>query len=180
MTDSTCVICLCPTDHTLSPTTCGCTFPVHDACRTTLTKCVYCRTGFDNHVDGVSVWSEIDLAKALLASKHHLVNSYFYNSHDLKILLDQYDGVLLQLVSYANVDGKRHIVILEYDSPLVADANAMRNLLMKFHRLFRVQFIFMSVANLPIDESDISIQSLPTETPDAFANLWAMKFQPKC
>lgn len=121
------------------------------------------------------MWSETDLAKALLASKHYLVSSYFYNSHDLKILLDQYDGVLIQFVSYANADGKRHIVSLEYDSPLVADTNAMRSHLMKFNQLFRVQFIFMSV-NTPIDDS-YEIKSV--QNMDSYTDLWKMEFQPK-
>ena len=177
MTDHVCVICLCPTDHTLSPTTCGCTFPVHESCSTKLYHCVYCNTRF-RHDHGISLRTETNLATALMTTPYHLINSYFYNSHDLKILLDQYEGDLLRVVSRVKADGRRYVATIEYDSPIVSIPTAFRTQLSNFHESFRVQFIFMS-ANRPIDESDVSIKSIPTETTESFAELWAMKSQPK-
>jgi len=138
---------------------------------------VYCNTRF-RHADGISLRTEANLATALMNTPYHLINSYFYNSHDLKILLDQYEGDLLHVVSNVKADGRRYVATIEYDSPIVSTPVAFRTHLMNFHKSFRVQFIFMS-ANRPIDESDVSIKSIPTETTESFSDLWAMKFQPK-
>ena len=177
MTESLCTICLCPTDHTLSPDTCGCTFPVHEACGAKLYKCVYCNKGF-NRADGTSECTEADLTAKLMTAPYHLVNSYFYNSHDLKILLNQYGGDNVHMVSYANAEGNRHVMSVERNSPLVSNPTAFRTQLMNFHKSFRVQFVFMAT-NLPIDASDESIRAVPSETVESLGDLWALKFQPK-
>jgi len=139
-----CLICREPTDttHTCQSVN-NCRMPVHEHCLTKLhehsPKCLYCHFMYKpDYREKDYIMTNTDELKENIKDKY-LINSYFYNSHDLRILMKANNAKQITVVSYCN-DG----VYTCFNSNVVqSNATDFRIILMNFHDKYRTQYVFI-------------------------------------
>lgn len=122
-----CMICLESIDSNKLTIKClnTCETIVHKQCFKNWNKCLICRVQLNNH--DVKTNTSLSQVKQLLNQKDtiDLVNSYFYNHHDLKIIMNRHSATKLCIVRYPSL-GKYKIEIFMIDQ--VKDSS-FRNIL---------------------------------------------------
>lgn len=143
--DNVCLICLEPTYtmHTCQSVN-NCIMPVHEHCLEKYhkhsQKCLYCQFTYNqDYREKDYIMMNVKELKENLKYKY-LINSYFYNSHDLRILVKANNATQITVVSYCK-DGLYTCFNSNVDQ---INATDFRITLMNFHDKCRTQYVFIN------------------------------------
>jgi len=95
--------------------------------------------------------TKITLVKMLDDNHMTLINNYFYNSHDLRLLVKENNATKIIIISYPDNEGNYTHMTIDKD---VIESNDFRKQFLKFHNELRVKYIFMNGPTNDNDKSD--------------------------
>jgi hypothetical protein len=141
ITESTplCAVCLEPTTDIVPSETCGCRVPAHAKCCSGIHKCMWCNAWLD--LLKSDEYPPAHLMRLIGEGGYYLVNSYYYNSNDLTIIMEECNSTSALIVSYDRGTSRRTMTVSSEDT---RDQLLLRTNLMEFHATYRVQFIFIN------------------------------------
>jgi len=89
---------------------------------------------------------------SMMQDEHmNLINSYFYNSHDLSILVKETLATKITVISYPDNDNIYTYRTFGIDEVVAAN---FRDMLLKFHKELRTKYIFIDSKCTTKDHSD--------------------------
>lgn len=144
-----CLICHETTDNIIYCTSRGCSYHAHEKCHQLWGKCLYCSVCHPT----VMNYKRITKNKLISMTKEehmNLINSYFYNSHDLSILAKETLATKITVISYPDSDNIYTYVTFDIDEIVAAN---FRDLLLKFHKELRTKYIFIDNKSTTKDHS---------------------------
>ena len=80
-----------------------------------------------------------------------LINNYFYNSHDLRLLVKEKNSTKIIIISYPDNEGIYTHMTVDCDE---IEATHFRENFLKFHNDLRVKYIFINGTSSDKDKSE--------------------------
>jgi len=145
-----CLVCHENTENIVKCSSRGCTYRTHEKCHEKWDKCMHCGD-FNVSTNKFKLSSKHTLVKIVDENHMNLINNYFYNAHDLLLLVKEKMATKLIIISYPNNERIYSYMTIEREE---IEANNFRETFMKFHNEFRVKYIFMNDNSTEKDKSD--------------------------
>jgi len=144
------LVCHENTDNIVKCTTNGCTYCAHNNCHTNWEKCLHCGVTIETPIEFNRI-TKHRLVDMMSENFMNLVNSYFYNSHDLSLLTKETMATKITIISYPDTE---HIYKYKTFGIVEITSSNFRKNLLQFHNKFRVKYIFIDSKFTFQDHSD--------------------------
>lgn len=147
---NSCLICQESTDNIINCTSQGCSYHAHEKCHQQWSKCLYCSDYCPTLMNYKRI-TKNTLISMMQEEHMNLINSYFYNSHDLSILVKETLATKITVISYPVNDNIYTYRTFDIDEVVAAN---FRDMLLKFHKELRTKYIFIDSKFTTKDHSD--------------------------